>query len=300
MILVFGTICIDRIRRVPNLPDIGGYVEVQEDLSLLGGEAANTSNALHSWGVETLLVGNSLGSGSDGELLSQLVAERGLNLIKAESGQPTPVCDVYVTPDGNRTMFGKNFSIMENGLAVPPISRFNAKWFTAEPNMSVLSRKVAKDALAAGMRTYLMDFIQNDEPIGPGSFLQCSTDWAGHRGNIQKNVAWVEEQVSKFGCFFILSDGPNGFVAGSPEVPVRAYPPYPAPSVVDTTGAGDMFRAGMLFGLHQDWPIARCLQFASAAGCLKCRSLGATVDVPTIAEIEKHISDHPSITQQYH
>lgn len=299
-VLVFGTICIDRIRRVPNLPEMGGYVEVQEEIDLLGGEAANTANALNAWGFEVVLVGNSLGSGLDGDHLRKLVADCHLQVYTDAGNQPTPVCDVYVTPDGNRTMFGKNFSIMEVGLQIPPIREFNAQWFTAEPNMEGLSRQVAREALKAGMRTYLMDFIQDDEPLGPGSFLQCSTDSAGHRGNIQKNVSWVQGMVDRNGCFVILSDGPNGFVAGSPELPVRAYPPYPAPNVVDTTGAGDMFRAGMLFGLNQDWPIHLCLQFASAAGCLKCRSLGATTDVPSVAEIQAHIASHSAISKQYH
>jgi sugar/nucleoside kinase (ribokinase family) len=150
----------------------------------------------------------------------------------------------------------------------------------------------------AGMRLYLMDYVDPAQ-VPAGAYWQSSTDWAGTRNNTQKNVAWVQEWVAKTGTFAVLSDGPNGFVAGSRDVPVRAYPPYPAPIVVDSTGAGDMFRAGMLYGLSLDWPIHRCLQFASAAGCLKCRALGATTDVPSIAEIESHIEIHPSVTRQY-
>lgn len=295
MVLVFGTVCIDRIRQVPHLPPVGGYVEVTEEIDLLGGEAANTAVALQSWGAAVMLHGNALGSGADGDLLRRLVAEKGLQIESQETQNYAPVCDVYVTPDGDRTMFGKNFSIMETDLSTLP----KADWFTAEPNMATLSREAAKLAHKAGMNIYLMDFIGEDEPLPPGSFWQCSTDWIGTRGNTQKNVAWVQDWVAKTGCFAILSDGPNGFVAGSPNHPVRAYPPYPAPSIVDTTGAGDVFRAGMLFGLDQGWPIPQCLQFASAAGCLNCRSLGATTNVPTVAEIQAHIDQHPAISTQY-
>lgn len=303
MILVFGTVCIDRIRRVPFLPDAGGYVEITEEMDLLGGEAANTAFALKTWGAEFNLVPNALGSGPDGIVLRDLVAEKGLHVTPPgphtpNASPPTPVCDIYVTPDGERTMFGKNFSIMDTeGLDAVLLSR--ADWFTAEPNMPTLSREAVQMAHKAGMNLYLMDFVGEDEPIFPGSFWQCGTDWAGTRGNTQKNVVWVQEMVDRTGCFAILSDGPNGFVAGSPDHPVRAYPPYPAPQVVDTTGAGDLFRAGMLFGLDQNWPIPDCLRFASAAGCLKCRSLGATTDVPTVDEIRRHIQEHPSISERY-
>ncbi|MBC8066638.1 MAG: carbohydrate kinase family protein [Chlorobia bacterium] len=302
MILVFGTICIDRIRRVPHLPANGGYVEITEETDLLGGEAANTANALKIWGAEVSLYGNALGSGPDGDLLRRLLAETRLEFEAHRTRHaepPAPVCDIYVTPDGERTMFGKNFSIMEADLSVVPISNAHANWFTAEPNMATLSREAARRAHQAGMKLYLMDFVGPNEPIPPGSFWQCSTDWTGTRNNTQKNVVWVQDWVARTGCFAILSDGPNGFVAGSPDHPVRAYPPFPAPLVVDTTGAGDMFRAGMLFGLNQDWSIPDCLRFASAAGCLKCRALGATTDVPTVEEIKSHIERHPFISKQY-
>ena len=298
MILVFGTVCIDRVRRVPYLPALGGYVEVSDEVDLLGGEAANTAVALRTWGADVILHSNDLGTGPIGDRLRQMVAQSGLHVDAKSMDKPgiqTPVCDVYVTPNGDRTMFGRHFSSMVADLA----SLQMADWFTAEPNMPEQSRAAARLAAEAGMKVYLMDFIAEDDVFPPGSFWQCSTDWVGTRGNIQENVAWVQDWVARNKCFAILSDGPNGFVAGSPEHPVRAYPPYPAPAIVDTTGAGDVFRAGMLYGLHQNWPIHDCMRFASAAGCLNCRSLGATTGVPSLREIRSHIAEHDAISRQY-
>jgi sugar/nucleoside kinase (ribokinase family) len=301
MIHVFGTICIDRVRRVPALPSPGGYVEIESEVDMLGGEAANTANALRTWGFPVLLSGNSLGSGREAGVLRELLSAKGLTLEQCgrlRRGR-TPVCDIYVTPDGERTMFGKGFSDMRRTVnpAAIPLSR--GEWFTAEPNMGDVAREVSRRALEAGMKVYLMDFVRDDDPIAEGSFWQSSTDWAGTRNNTQKNVQWVKKWVDRHGCFTILSDGPNGFVAGSPDMPARAYPPFPAPTIVDTTGAGDLFRAGMLYGLQNDWPIAQCLQFASAAGCLKCRVLGATGEVPTVEEIQRHIADHSHVSDHY-
>lgn len=301
LILVFGTICLDRVRRVPTLPAPGGYVEVADESALLGGEAANTANALRSWGAEVELFGNDLGDGVDGETIRRLLSDRGLSASPAgrSEAHATPVCDIYVTPDGERTMFGRGFATMEPTFDPARLPLRAGEWFTAEPNMANVSREAARAAQAAGMRTYLMDFIRHDDPVEPGSFWQSSTDWAGHRNNMQRNVEWVKRFVAERGCFAIVSDGPNGFVAGSPERPVRAYPPFPAPLVVDTTGAGDLFRAGMLFGLSQGLPMTDCLRFASAAGCLKCRALGATTDVPTVEEIRRHIAENPDVSRQY-
>jgi len=44
--------------------------------------------------------------------------------------------------------------------------------------------------------------------------------------------------------------------------------------VVDTTGAGDVFHAGFIYGLLQNWEMEKILQFANAVAALKCRELG--------------------------
>lgn len=268
----------------------------------LGGEAANTANALARWGTEVILTGNALGDGVNGTQLRAMLAAS--NLDAKVAGIPpevvrTPVCDIYITPDGERTMFGMGFSEMEPTIAADTISLRPGEWFTAEPNMEVASRKAIRLAQEAGMRTYLMDFFRDDDPVTPASTWQSSTDWVGHRGNAQRNVRWVNDFVARKGCYAILSDGPNGFVAGAPGQPARLYPPFPAVSVVDSTGAGDTFRAGMLYGLDQDWPMGKCLAFAAAAGCLECAYIGATTQVPTVAEIEAHITDNSDVARYY-
>lgn len=287
-----------------HLPPAGGYVEIQDERILLGGEAANTATALNAWGAYIELAGNSLGMSAEFEALREQLRSKGLNTHLLEGGigegpQVAPVCDIYITPDGERTMFGMGFGRMNAGRPVEHLPFQAGEWFTAEPNMGDRAREAVRAAAARGMKLYLMDFIREDDPIFPGSFWQSSTDWAGHRNNMQRNVHWLQAFVAKHACFAILSDGPNGFVAGSPQHPVRAYPPFPAPEVLDTTGAGDMFRAGMLLGLDRNWSIPECLRFASAAGCLKCASLGATSRVPSEAEIVAHIAAHPAVARQY-
>jgi sugar/nucleoside kinase (ribokinase family) len=272
-------------------------VEVEEELILLGGEAANTANALKFWEDEVVLSGNPIGDSGDALLLSRLLEERDLPAVNG-AGQ-TPVCEIYVTPDGERTMFGRGFTAMDNRIDLDAVPWRVGSWFTLDPNLEKTSREAIRRAHREGMNLYLMDFIRPDDPVFPGSFWQSSTDWAGHRNNAQKNVQWLKEFIGRNGCFAVLSDGPNGFVAGSPNHPVRTYPPFPAPRVVDTTGAGDIFRAGMLHGLQAKWPISDCLRFAAAAGCLKCRNLGATTVVPGLDEISALIQENVTVAEYY-
>ena len=63
---------------------------------------------------------------------------------------------------------------------------------------------------------------------------------------------------------------------------------------VDTTGAGDVFRAGFIFGTLQGWPTERVLRFANAAAGLSCTRAGAIGGVPALEEIESLLASAPA------
>ena len=55
-------------------------------------------------------------------------------------------------------------------------------------------------------------------------------------------------------------------------------------SVVDTTGAGDSFDAGFVYGYLAGWELARTLRLAAACGALSTQAAGGTTAQPTLAE----------------
>ncbi len=284
MILVYGTVCLDRLRKVTKWPGLGGYVEIQSDEAFLGGEAANTASHLARWGVPFQLVGNRLGDGEGELILRTQLKHYGIDGSLLLSGARTPICDIYVTPDGERTMIGRGFSTMEAAQPPDQLPIQSGQWFTAEPNLGGVARDVVRYAQAAGAKTYLMDFFQEGDPVVPDSYWQSSTDWVGRRNNVPHNVAWVQSWVDRFGCYTILTDGPHGYAAAGPGHSAQWYHAPIAPRIIDATGAGDAFRAGMLLGLHQGWNFVNCLQFASAAGALKCGWLGGPSALNSVEE----------------
>lgn len=56
---------------------------------------------------------------------------------------------------------------------------------------------------------------------------------------------------------------------------------------VDTTGAGDVFRAAFIYGLLKQYPPRQMLRFANAAAAVSCTRAGAMAGVPALAEVER-------------
>jgi sulfofructose kinase len=57
--------------------------------------------------------------------------------------------------------------------------------------------------------------------------------------------------------------------------------------VADTTGAGDIFHAGFIYGLLQDWPLEKQLDFACAAAALNCTAVGARGGIQSLDAIQR-------------
>lgn len=64
------------------------------------------------------------------------------------------------------------------------------------------------------------------------------------------------------------------------------YQPAFSVKAVDTTGCGDVFHGGYLYGLLQDWSLRRTVRFAAACAAIKATALGGRTAIPTLAEVE--------------
>lgn len=69
-------------------------------------------------------------------------------------------------------------------------------------------------------------------------------------------------------------------------------PAYRVP-VSDTTGAGDIFRAGFIYGLLKEWTLEQQLDFSCAAAALNCMSSGARGGIKTVEAVEALMANYP-------
>ena len=218
-----------------------------------------------------------------------MVQEKGLRFLEMSTDRPTagPVCDILITPYGERTMVGSGFSDLDGRFDVTGLPYNDEGLFTVESNFIHSSLEAVRIAADKGMRTYLMDMPRET----PCDFWQASEPSA--------SCERADTLVGKTGAFVVLTRGALGHIAAGPGLPARIYPGFPARKVVDTTGAGDAFRAGMLYGLDRGWRLSACLQFAAAAGALSVGYEGAAERIPTLQEIGNLIVENPDIALTY-
>jgi len=117
-------------------------------------------------------------------------------------------------------------------------------------------------------------------PAGPNDAPMTSGTDAG-------GVEEAAAALAAAGPLVAVKLGASGAVAAAPggRGPVRApVPPAAAAVVVDTTGAGDSFDAGFLFGHLAGWPLERALALGCACGALSTRAAGGVVAQPTLEE----------------
>jgi ribokinase len=77
--------------------------------------------------------------------------------------------------------------------------------------------------------------------------------------------------------------GPKGYVALA-EGRVIERPAYPA-EAVDTTGCGDVFHAGFIYGVIQGWDVEKSLDLAAWSAAMVSRKLGGRAGIPSLEEL---------------
>jgi len=103
-------------------------------------------------------------------------------------------------------------------------------------------------------------------------------------------AASPEEALAALSCLaplVVVKCGAHGALAQQGQQVIHA-PALAVEKVVDTTGAGDCFNAGFLYGLLRREPLERCLRLGNICGGLSVTAPGGQA-IPTAAEVEKYL-----------
>ena len=281
----------------------------------LGGAPANVACALSRLGTPAALISR-LGDDPAGEALVRCCAGRGVELGGLQRDPIRPTRIVLVTRDaqGDRCFGGfsgdrgEGFAdqALEAG-ALPTDLLARSHWLLigsiplASPaSAAALQRAVALQQAHGGQ--VVLDV--NWRP----SFWPVDADAARERlGPLLRQVQLLklaaEEATWLFGSTdpqqvaqslpqhpgVVITDGGQGvrwWLAGS-----SGRRPAPVVPVIDTTGAGDAFLAGLLHGLLQGAPVEQAMAFACACGSIVCTGAGAIEPQPDAADVQRFLAD---------
>jgi sulfofructose kinase len=96
------------------------------------------------------------------------------------------------------------------------------------------------------------------------------------------------ELADRYGCPVVgITRGAEGAVFLNRGQLIES-PAFKVP-VADTTGAGDVFHGGFIYGLLQNWAMEDTIRFAHAAAAMKCMQIGARRGIPTISQVREFL-----------
>lgn len=288
-----GLNATDTLIRLPHYPALGSKVEIRSAEILPGGQVATAVAACQQWGLRTRYVGK-VGDDGAASIHRAEFARLGVetHLLTAE-GCESQQAIILVDDAGERTVLWKR----DHGLTLRP-DELRREWITDSRALHVDGHDTAAAVAAAGWaRDAGVPVIADLDDLYPGveellgkvDYLITSRDIPGRlvgEEDLRKSLPAVRRQ---YGCRLTAATlGQDGVLAwdGAQFYYAAAFRIEP----LDTTGAGDIFHAGFIYGLLQGWPVARQLDFACAAAALNCTAAGARGGIQSVENIEKLIA----------
>ena len=253
-----------------------------------GGSACNTVIGVGKLGGTARFVGK-CGSGAMAEFFENDLKRQNVEPALLRSDSPTGRVLSIITPDAQRSMFtflGASAETRPQDITKACFS--NAAIVHIEGYLLFnpeLILKVLQTAKSAGARVSL-DLASFNVVKESHELLQHIVDsfvdilianedealaYTGHKDEtraIRALAADVEIAVLKVGKR-------GSFIACSDQI-VPIQPKTGAP-VIDTTGAGDLWAAGFLYGLVNGYALELCGELGSACGYEVCQVVGANI-----------------------
>jgi sugar/nucleoside kinase (ribokinase family) len=287
-VLCYGEIGVDNIIQANGLPSPENAIFPKSDSYHRGGAASNTAVWLSQLGVKVRLTGNAIGPDLYGDLIVEGLRKQSnidLSLLERREGVTTPFTRAIVTPDGERSFlifwYPQAPKILLTNEMLEGVRYLALDLYGGPERLDS-----ARLAFEAGVATSIGDVIWPDHPALP--FTSIATNSGPYirqhfPGVDMRQHARKLQSISK--GIVVTTDGPQTVHALDVQGNGFTIQP-PAVAAVDATGAGDAFRAGLLYGLLRGFDLPHALCWAVACGSLKMRSLGAATDLPTFKEIE--------------
>jgi sugar/nucleoside kinase (ribokinase family) len=299
--LAAGNFIIDQVKMIDVWPEQDALATISEISRSNGGGPYNVLKDLALLGAPFPLsaVGR-VGDDANGQSILEDCGELGIDVqgMLVTPGVPTPFTDVMtVEGSGRRTFFyhpGANARFGEEDVVFAEEAKiFYLGYLLLLDRLDEVNEEGSSGAgrllerasqaghvtvvdLVSGARGRFPEVIPAALPHTDVLFLneyEASCLLGRELGNRAADLTEAAEGVMAMGVRkMVVLHSPEGAVAvGRDGIrAVQASIALPVDQIRGAVGAGDAFAAGMLYGLHEGWGTARCLEVGScvAAACL--------------------------------
>jgi sugar/nucleoside kinase (ribokinase family) len=289
------------------LPEPGELVLCDRIAVFPGGNALNTAIALRRLG-ENVAVAGDIGNDDLGRLLLDQMQTQGLDVhgVRREPGGRTASTFILRAEGEDRrfihslgvaaTFSGEHVSlelIPENGIMLVGGYLKLGAW---DDNMLA---DLMREARRRNCIVVLNICIAQDSGVNPQrclSLLEHVDVFVPNEDEAriltgETNPALQAKALRQAGAqVVVITRGGDGLFAddGQRTVEMGIF----KVNVVDPSGCGDCFTAGLVAGLLRDWDTVRTLEFATAVGAIGATALGCTDGVPSFAEVENFLEEN--------
>ena len=284
-----GLNAIDTLIPLSSFPARGSKTEYTNASIMPGGQAATTVIACQTWGLTTRYVGK-VGDDEAANLHRREFVRTGVDArLTTVANALSPQSLILVDGGGERTVLCRR----DERLLLQPhdLDRswiVNARALHVDGFETAAATIAAEWARAAGIPVIAdLDEIYPavEDLIANVDYLIVSRDFPSRLTGERNLDSALRLMKRRYGCAVTAATlGEDGVRAWDGNR-FHATPAYQVP-VTDTTGAGDIFHAGFIYGLLQDWPLDRQLDFACAAAALNCTAAGARGGIGPVDAIE--------------
>ncbi len=289
----FGTNAVDYLIRVPHYPAFSSKVELSEYFQAAGGEVATTMVGLARLGLRTAYAGR-FGDDAAGEFGLRTLVDDGVDVRFAESvvGARTQIAFIIIDEStGERTVIWQRDAKLAYSKTEAPLSLVGeAKVLHLTPHDT--GACLAMTRVARSNRTIVSIDIDNvfdgvEEVLSNVDILIASSEFPERFLGITDVRDALVELRSRFGCGVVgITLGAKGSLLLADDGTFIETPGFDVPGgCMDTTGAGDAFRVGLIYGFLTGESVENAAVMANAVAALKCREIGARTALPDRDEL---------------
>ena len=294
--IVVGDIFIDLILTgFPSLPGLGEEGFAQACGRETGGGVANTSCGLARLGMRTALL--AIAGTEEMEWFHRRFAARGVDtsMLVAHPTDPTAITVAVSTPHDRifYTYYGPNSELAEMLGRPETCERLAGAGHVhfAFPVPPPLLAELGERLHQRGTSTSIDVGWQEGWLADPASMdALAHVDWFLPNEHEAERVTGESDPRRMFAWFHqrgvrgvVVKLGPQGS-AISVDGALRTVPSIPV-TPVDTTGAGDCFNAGFLYGVLRGMPLVECLRIGNLCGAYSTQAAGGIAAFPDIDKL---------------